>query len=417
MSRDDGASMRTGGAGTAVLVGLLALAVLLNFVDRGAIGVAAPLMKQDLGLSATAFGIAVSAFFWTYGPLQPLLGWLADRWSAALVLAGGVLLWALATLLTGHAVGLGGLVLLRLLLGLGEGFLFPCVSKLIAGHVPAERRGLANAVVAVGLALGPAAGTLAGGAILAQAGWRAVFVLSGLVTLVWLVPWFLVARRLSPVPHNDQRSGQRYGALLRNRALWLMGLCHACANYGFFFVSTWLPLYLVKSRGLPIGTMALYAGLMYGAQAVASLCWGQMSDRLVRLGHDEGAVRRGLSVVGLVGSVLAIGAIAMATGPGWLLAALLVTGVFLGCLPTMVYAIGQLYAGPARAASWIGIQNAIGSLSGIIGPVVTGLIVDLTGGFGGAFAFCAAVSALGAVLFAFALPPVPEAEAAGNVFT
>ncbi|WP_408589394.1 MFS transporter [Novosphingobium sp.] len=399
------------------LVALLAIAVLLNFVDRGAIGVAAPLMKQDLGLSATAFGIAVSAFFWTYGPLQPLLGWLADRWSAALVLAGGVALWALATLLTGHATGLGGLVGLRLVLGLGEGFLFPCVSKLIAGHVPAARRGMANAVVAVGLALGPAAGTLAGGAILAQAGWRAVFVISGAATLLWLVPWLLVTRRLPVVAQRSPAVAGGYGALLRNPALWLMGLCHACANYGFFFVSTWLPLYLVKSRGLPIGTMALYAGLTYGMQALASLGWGYLSDALVRKGRDEGAVRRGLSVIGLAGSALAVIAVALAPNAGGLLAALLATGVFLGCLPTMVYAMGQLYAGPGRAASWIGIQNAIGSLSGIIGPVVTGVIVDITGSFGGAFALCAAVSAVGAALFAFALPPVRTPENAGAVFS
>lgn len=404
------------GISIAALVGMLALAVLLNFVDRGAIGVAAPLMKQDMGLSATAFGVAVSAFFWTYGPMQPLLGWMADRWPAAWVLAGGVLVWALATLLTGHAQRLGGLVTLRLLLGLGEGFLFPCVSKLIAGHVPADRRGMANAVVAVGLALGPAAGTLAGGAILAQAGWRAVFVLSGAATLVWLVPWVLVMRRLPALPRAVAGGKGQYRALLRDPALWLMGLCHACANYGFFFVSTWLPLYLVKSRGLPLGTMALYAGLTYAMQALASLGWGQLSDRLVRAGRDEGAVRRGLSVVGLIGSALAVVALALAPTQGWLLAALLVTGVFLGCLPTMVYAIGQLYAGPDRAASWIGIQNAIGSLSGIIGPVVTGVIVDVTGGFGGAFAFCAAISVLGAVLFAFALPPVRRSGGAAETF-
>ncbi|MFX8373812.1 MFS transporter, partial [Acinetobacter baumannii] len=90
--------------------------------------------------SATAFGLAASAFFWTYGPLQPLLGWLADRWSAAAVLAGGVAVWALATLLTGFADSLAALIALRLGLGLGEGFLFPCVSKLIAAHVPTGRR-------------------------------------------------------------------------------------------------------------------------------------------------------------------------------------------------------------------------------------------------------------------------------------
>ena len=84
----------------AALVGLLALAVMLNFVDRGAIGIAAPLMSKQLGLSATRFGIAVSAFFWTYGLTQPFIGALADRWPAGRVLAISVKVWAVATLLT-----------------------------------------------------------------------------------------------------------------------------------------------------------------------------------------------------------------------------------------------------------------------------------------------------------------------------
>lgn len=398
------------------LVALLALAVLLNFVDRGAIGVAAPLLKQELSLSATAFGLAASAFFWTYGPLQPLLGWLADRWSAAAVLAGGVALWALATLLTCFADSLAALIALRLALGLGEGFLFPCVSKLIAAHVPTGRRGLANAVIAAGLALGPALGTLAGGAILAQAGWRAVFVVSGLATLVWLAPWLLVARRLPAVGRAAPVLATDHRALLGERALWLMGLCHACANYGFFFFSTWLPLYLVKSRGLSLGTMAVYAGLAFGVQALASLGWGHLSDRLVRAGRDEGAVRRGLSVIGLAGSAVTVVAVALVPPNGALLPALLASGVFLGCLPTMVYALGQYYAGPERAARWIGVQNAVGSISGIAGPIVTGMIVDLTGGFAGAFGLCAAVSVLGAVLFALALPRKVRADPAGTVF-
>ncbi|EGD60270.1 major facilitator transporter [Novosphingobium nitrogenifigens DSM 19370] len=387
------------------MVALLALVVLLNFVDRGAIGIAAPLMQQSLGLSATRFGLAVSAFFWTYGLTQPFIGALADRWSAARLLSLAVALWACATLFTGLANGLAMLVGLRLLLGLGEAALFPSTAKLIAAHVPVERRGLANAMIATGLALGPALGTMAGGMILARHGWRPVFFWFGAATLVWLVPWALIGRQMNratagkavepPSPMRD---------LLRRPGLWLMGVAHALANYGFFFVLIWLPLYLVKSRGLPIPTMTVLATMTYGMQALASLGWGQLADALVRRGGEPSRVKRRLCVVAELGSVAGIAGVALAQGTTGLCAALLVTGLFLGCLPTMVYALGQLHAGPRDAAGWVGVQNAIGSVSGIVGPVVTGAIVDATGSFNGAFAFAAAVSAAGAAMFAWGLP-------------
>ena len=386
------------------LVAMLALAVLLNFIDRGAIGIAAPLMSQALGLSATRFGLAVSAFFWTYGLTQPFIGALADRWPAGRVLAISVALWAASTLLTSLTSGLVMLVTLRLLLGLGEAALFPCTSKLITAHVPMARRGLANAVVAVGLALGPALGTLAGGMILARHGWRMVFFAFGAATLAWVLPWLMLQARLPAPTVAAADRPSRLGALLARRTLWAMGMAHALANYGFFFVSIWLPLYLVKSRGLSIPTMTLFASATYAAQALASLGWGQLADVLVRRGGGPATVKRWLCVVAELGSVAGIAAIALAHGQAQLLAALIGTGLFLGCLPTMVYALGQIHAGPRDAAGWIGVQNAIGSLSGIIGPVVTGMIVDATGSFSWAFAFAGLGSAAGAVVFATAVP-------------
>ncbi|MDF8332896.1 MFS transporter [Novosphingobium cyanobacteriorum] len=401
---------RSGAGSTTALVGLLALAMLLNFVDRGALGLAAPRMQADLGLTATQFGVAASAFFWTYGLLQPLLGWVGDRFRVYLVLACGLGLWALATMLMGWANGLLALVLLRLLLGFGESFVFPCTSKIIALHVPVERRGIANAVVAVGLALGPAAGTLAGGAILAQHGWRPVFITFGAITLAWLVPWLWLVRRLPPVPQASGQASFTYTRLLRQKALWLTGLCHITANYSFFFISIWLPLYLVKARGLPIGTMAGLVATVFAVQAVASLLIGQVSDRMVRSGASEDAVRRWFSVGGQVALAIGITGIAFAQGQAALTAWLVFTGAALAPGPTMVFAIGQMFAGPRLSGSWIGWQNAIGSLSGVIGPIVTGGIVDRSGGYGWAFAFAAGISLLGAALFAWVLPPIRQIE-------
>lgn len=396
----------------AALVILLGLSILLNSVDRGALGVAAPLMKSELGLSATQFGFAASAFFVTYGALQPAIGWLCDRISVYRLLAFGVALWALSTMLTGWASGLMALILLRLTLGLGESFAFPAATKIIASHVPAAQRGIATAMIGVGLALGPALGTLAGGAILARFGWRPVFITFGAVTLLWLVPWLLAVRRL-PKPVEAVRPAPfSYRALLAQKALWWLGFGQVTANYCFFFMSTWLPLYLVTGRGLSLPTMTAFATLTFAVQAISAVAVGTLSDWMVAGGRDEGAVRRWILVATQVGLVIGISGLAFAISPAAVLGWLLFTGIAMGCGPVMVYAMSQMYAGPRLAGSWVGVQNALASLSGILGPVVTGMIVDASGSYFGAFVFAAAVSGAGALLFAFALPPIRQIEIA-----
>src|SRR6187551_280061 len=140
-------------AATSALVLLLGTAVFLNYVDRGAIGIAAPLMKSELGLSDEAYGLIFSAFFWIYAPVQLFAGWLCDRFSVYRLMAVGILLWAGSTLLMGFAGSAASLLVFRIMLGVGESISFPGSSKIIARHVPPERRGSANAALAAGIAL------------------------------------------------------------------------------------------------------------------------------------------------------------------------------------------------------------------------------------------------------------------------
>ena len=152
-----------------MLVLLLGAAVFLNYVDRGAIGSRGTADEGANSASARPISASpFSAFFWVYAPVQLIAGWLCDRFSVYRLMAAGILLWAGSTFLMGFAGGFTSLLILRIMLGLGESIVFPGCSKIIARHVPPERRGLANAAVATGLALGPALGTLAGGLILAS---------------------------------------------------------------------------------------------------------------------------------------------------------------------------------------------------------------------------------------------------------
>src|SRR5438270_13472732 len=150
---------------------LLGALVLLNYVDRGAVGIAAPKLKVELLLSATAFGVAVSAFSWVYAPAQFAVGWLSDRFCVYRLIAAGLAVWALATFLTGFANGLAMLVGLRVMLGIGEGVAFPGASKIIDRHVKPEHRGIANSSIAATIASGPDVGSPAGGLILLYLCW------------------------------------------------------------------------------------------------------------------------------------------------------------------------------------------------------------------------------------------------------
>ena len=179
---------RSASASASTLVLLLALAIFINALDRGNFSTAAPLIKDQLHLTNSQIGVLISAFFWTYVPGHFLSGWLSERIDPYRTLALGLLVWSLATLLTGMALGFAMLLGLRLLLGLGESAAWPASSKLLAMHVSGERLASANAMTGAGLMLGNGVGILLGGLMIAQFGWRALFFVFGALSLLWLVP-------------------------------------------------------------------------------------------------------------------------------------------------------------------------------------------------------------------------------------
>src|SRR6185369_8918934 len=133
---------------------------------------------------------------------------------------------AASTLLMGFAGGFLSLFVLRIMLGVGESLAFPGSSKIIARHLPAERRGVANAALAMGIAFGPAVGTLGGGLMVASWGWRAMFFFFGAVTLLWLAPWRQAVRSLPTIGHHDEGAAVPLRALIGKWPLWSMSIVH-----------------------------------------------------------------------------------------------------------------------------------------------------------------------------------------------
>jgi len=387
------------------LVLLLSAAVFINYVDRGNLATAAPLMQDELHLSATQLGVLLSAFYWSYVAVMAPGGWLAERYGAKRVLGVGVALWSLATLLTGFAGGFLSILLLRLMLGLGESAAFPCSSKLIASEVAVSRIGIANGVIGFGYSVGPAVGTFLGGLLMTQVGWRPVFMLFGALSLVWLLPWSRVVVHEPTLARPAADPGPTLQQILKQRGLWGASLGHFASNYNYYFILAWLPVYLVKVRGLSMATMATVAGAAYLVNALSVLAGGWLIDAWVRSGRSIQVIYKGMMALNHVAAIGCMAGMVLLPATGCI-ACLFGYQVFMGLSSPGVFGIPQIMAGPTAAARWVGIQNTCGNVAGILAPAITGVLVDATGQFASAFALAGLINVLGVIGWVFVLPKI-----------
>ena len=387
---------------------VLALATLLNYVDRSNLSTAAPLLQDELSLSNTQMGILLSAFFWVYAPAQILAGWLVHRYSIRLVLAGGVLLWAAATGVTGFVSGFAAILVLRLLLGLGESVTFPSWQLIVATHTVEHERGRANGIIGSGQGIGPMLGSLFGGLAMARFGWRVMFIGLGLLTVLWLWPWFVVTRHGLARPASAHGAPSvSYGAILRTREFWGAALSHFSNNYAFYFIITWLPTFLVRAGGFSVSQMAGIVAAIYAVYSAATVAAGLLSDRWIARGGSPTRVRKAFLITSAAGTAVTIGASAI-VAPAvtvWLLGA---AGLFFGLATSNGFAVTATLAGPHAAGRWAGAQNVAGQLAGVLSPLVTGFLVDRTGRFAMAFGIAAAFALLAALGWGVVIRRVAE---------
>jgi MFS family permease len=317
------------------------------------------------------------------------------------VIAGGFFLWSAATAATGTTHAFGTLLLARLALGAGESVSYPACSTILSRYFPDHKRGFANASIVAGMALGPAFGTLAGGILMSRFGWRPVFLVVGLTSLLWLLPWV----RWMPNVHRNPPSQSGLFApsmlqILEQRSVW--GTCVGlfCMNYLLYFLLTWLPFYLTHERHFSLAAMAKIAGLAYFLMAVAATSAGWVSDRCIASGKTPTLVRKTFMVVGQLGAGISLAA-CVVSGPVISVVCLLLAASFWGVSASNTWAITQTLAGPQAAGKWTGLQNFLGNLAGWIAPVVTGLVVDKTGRFFWAFIITAIIALLGSLSWIF----------------
>ena len=388
-----------------VVVVLLAISAFINYVDRGNLSIAAPMLKDELGISAAKLGVLLSAFFWTYACSQLFSGWLVDRFNVNWVFAAGFILWSAATAMTGIVQAFSALLVLRLLLGISESVAYPSYSKIIALNFSEEHRGFANSMISAGLVLGPGFGMFFGGLLMARFGWRPFFIVLGLASMLWIIPWWMWMPKKHQATLTDSIGAPSVFEFLRLRSAW--GTCAAlfCGNYVSYFLITWLPYYLVRERHFSMDNMAKLGGTAYFLGACFSMFSGWLSDRWIATGATPSLVRKTFTGGGLALSGIFIG-LAAVSGTNYCAVALILGVIFYGVSASNIWAITQTLAGPKAAGRWTGFQNFIGNLAGVVAPALTGFVLERTGQFYWAFEITTGVALVGMASWVFLIGPV-----------
>lgn len=372
-----------------MVIFLCFLAIAINYIDRANLAVAAPFIEKELGIGPAQMGFILSGFFWTYAFMQIPFGWFADRVGARIALPIAVGWWSIFTAATATVSSVAGMFGCRLLLGIGEAGAYPSCAKLVSQWFKPQERAIATSIFDSGSRVGSALSIPVVALIISQLGWKAAFVITGLLGLVWIIGWFAIYR--SPA-HGDMTGEQdtapapraankvSLGSLFRHRTLWGMMLGFFCLNFVIYFFITWFPSYLVQARGFSLSSLGTL-GMIPALMAIPS-GWlgGWVSDALYRRGWSLTAARKTCMVGGmLMSSIITLSAF---TSNTYLM--LVFFGIAYGSLAFAAASIWSLPSDVAPTPDYVasigGIQNFASNLAGIVITTFTGVMLALTKG-------------------------------------
>jgi ACS family D-galactonate transporter-like MFS transporter len=408
-----------------LMVVMAFLATTINYVDRANLGVAAPFIQKELGLTGTQTGWILGAFFWTYAAFQLPSGWGVDRLGARAVYAVAVVWWSLFTGATAVARGFASLLGFRLLLGAGEAPAYPCNAKVVADWFPRQERAFATSIFDSGARVGTALSLPIVTAIIGTLGWRASFVITGLLGFGWAAVWLQLYRlprqhpwvsqaeldhieagQAPPLPGPDLEPPLPWRRLFGYRTVWGMMLGFFCLNFVVYFFITWFPTYLVRARGFTLLKLGSFGMIPPMAAVFGGYLGGLVSDRLTRSGMSLTWARKIPIVSGLLVSSC-IGLAVVVPTAGWALA------LFALSYSGLTFAAASVWALPADVApsrrhvgSIGGIQNFASNLAGIAITYYVGHVVDRTGSFVVALGVAGGFSLLGAFAYLVIVPQI-----------
>jgi ACS family hexuronate transporter-like MFS transporter len=371
------------------IVALLFLSTVISYVDRQALSVNAPLIREEFHLSNTQYSQLVTAFLIGFTIGQPLMGWIIDRRGTRTGLWLAMLWWSAAGALHGIARGFGDLAVYRFLLGLGEGGAVPGSMRGIAEWFPQRERSFATGVFASGTTVG----ALISAPIIAfttlRYGWRTAFVLTGACGLLWLIAWlwlYDLPERHPRIDPSERRmivegraspSGRTRGwtfELLRHRKAWGIIAGRSIMDPVWWFYVFWLPSYLSDIRGFDLAAIGLFAWIPFLAAAGGTFMGGWWSGRLLRRSTLTRA-RKTLLLAGATGTLLGMPA-ARASEP-WLCLLLISAVTFsIGLWATITLTLGADILPPDAVGSMTGLSGGAAAFVGIGFTLLIGWIVD-----------------------------------------
>ena len=261
-----------------VICGMLFLATVLNYLDRQVMALNAEYILREFSLSKEQFGEVLAAFRYSYALVQFFGGWLVDTLGPYRMYPAAVGIWSVAGLLTGLAPTFAILRGFRFLLGIGEAFNWPCALHVTNRIIPADRRAFANGIFNSGVAAGAILAPLLVTGLTIRYGWRASFVVTGLLGLVWIVAWFTIAGPLR-AEMAPSRAGTAMVALAKRREFWLLAVSAIIVNSVSYFLADWIPLYLKTERGFSFASGNMISVLVYAGLDVGNLTVGWLAGR------------------------------------------------------------------------------------------------------------------------------------------
>jgi ACS family D-galactonate transporter-like MFS transporter len=404
------------------LLAMLFITVVITYLDRSNLSIAATAIAQDLQLDPAHMGLVFSAFGWSYALLQIPGGMLVDRARPRLMMALIIGLWSLATILQGFASAFVMLLSLRVLLGVLEAPAYPTLNRIVTTWFPDSERARAIAVYTSGQYVGLA--FLTPGLVLTQQhfGWHGVFILTGLIGLVWALVWYALYREPSEATGINQAeldtirrggglvelssarvSQPRYNfadwrAVLGSRKLWGIYIGQIAVTSTLWFFLTWFPTYLVKYRHMDFLKAGFMAAVPFLAAFVGILASGLISDAMIRRGVSATVARKVPIVTGLLLSTAIVGA-NFVDSPSMVI--LFMAIAFFGSgFSSITWVLVSSMAKKELLGLTGGMFNLMGNLSSICVPIVIGLLVK-GDDFAPALVFMSAVGLVGALSYLF----------------
>ncbi|MCP5178765.1 MAG: ACS family MFS transporter [Pseudomonadales bacterium] len=392
------------------------LAVFICYIDRVNISVAIIKMADTLQWDRTTQGFVMSSFFVGYLLLQIVGGSLADRFGGKVVLGVGVLAWSLFTVLTPFAAfaGLSVLILTRILMGMGEAVTFPSIYTMYSTWVPASERSRAVGRANSGIPTGTVFALITTPYIAEAWGWEWAFYLFGAVGLVWYVAWH---RLVSAYPRQQQgiseaelrliesgttpdeaRGPTPWAKLLRCKAVWAIIIAHFCNNWSLYVLLSWLPTFINQGLGVDYHAVGWVTMIPHVASFIFLNVAGALADRMIRAGRDVTFVRKLFQTIGF-GSIATALMVVGYVESVWAAITIMTIGNALGAFVTGGFSVNHMDVAPKYAGTLMGITNTAGTIPGIIGVSVSGMILSATGSWTLVFQVAAGVTLFGLVSY------------------